>query len=178
MSSDVDILKQMLKENVIVPIGKEVVLSELRQKDCSVKICKVPGTSIVFRADSFDYSEKIFRGSKNEGKRADFILFSEYHGKTYVICIELKKDDDDNQVIEKQLMGAYCLAVYLQEIGKLFWREKTFLDTCEYRYICFTKRKLNKRVTKVKQTTPKHGLPRDFLKISRPHGVQFNELVS
>ena len=137
--SDIEILKEMLRCKVRVPLQHDGSWSfvELKDKqaDTNVKIKDIPHNSIVIRADTFEFKHPVFAGSKDESKRADFVIVSIEEAKKWIICIEIKKGHIQRSEVTAQLRGARCVIDYCKSIGKEFWSAQEFLSDYEYRFV-------------------------------------------
>ncbi len=89
------------------------------------------GSAIVLKIDNFPAPSKIFKGSKGECKRADFVIITNSGNKKIIVFIEMKAKSKSTteklQHIVEQLKGAQCVIKYIEEIGKLFW-DDNFLE--------------------------------------------------
>ena len=104
----------MLNPNVQVALqsgqGRPSVELTDPQSGAAIKIKGVPPNSIIIRAEDFENPLTIFKGSKGERKRADFVIVSnDENDKKWVICIETQEMDSKlaSHVIQ-QLKGASC----------------------------------------------------------------------
>lgn len=138
--NDIEILQEMLSCKAQVPLQQEqgstyVELTD-KQATTNVKIEEIPHNSIVIRADAFEFKSPVFAGSKNERRRADFVIVANEDTKKWIICIEIKRGNirERNEVIA-QLRGARCIMDYCTSVGREFWGTKGFLQGYEYRFI-------------------------------------------
>jgi hypothetical protein len=178
---DLDILDQMIKDSAKVKIESRyqkplLVLNEPKS-DYSVEICGLPDNAIVINADAFESPKSVFNGNKGECKRADFIVVADMGRNKVIIIIEMKRDKDDRNKIEKQLMGAKCFLAYCKEIGKSFWNEKDFLSGYDYRFVCINRINLAKRRTRPDREDCLHDEPGKMMRIDWSSRLQFNKLV-
>ena len=98
--NDIEILRKCL---VLCPssvtTGRDswffVELKDKQAKGTNVKIKGLPHNSIVIRADTFEFRHPVFAGSKDERKRADFVIVSNREAKKWIICIEIKRGSRD-----------------------------------------------------------------------------------
>ena len=72
--------------------------------------------------------------------------------------------------------GAKCFLTYCQEIGKLFWNDRNFLDNYDFRYVSIRNIGISKKPSREKKA-PIHDKPEKMLKIGSPHHLQFNQLI-
>jgi hypothetical protein len=145
-----------------------------------VLIRDIPSDAWAIKADLFTQPQAIFRGSKGECKRADYILISEEKKK--IIFIELKQTKEStqrNHIIE-QLKGAHCLMHYCQEIVCRFWGVSNFLHGCDKRYVHINgpRPSVNKRSTCAKARPTKHDSPENHMRIAHKTYISFNELAA
>ena len=78
--------------------------------------------------------------------------------------------------IIQQLKGAQCFVGYCQQIGKVFWQEKTFLDNYVYRFVTIRNINDSKKPTRESKTKI-HDRPERMLKINSPSYIEFNRLI-
>jgi hypothetical protein len=181
--SDMDILKELLKNDALVPLTLnykryKVVLKEPQSPTSQVEIAGIPQNTFVVKIDKFFDSSTIFNGNKGECKRADYAIITEYNSKKKILCIEMKKTKGSKAEIIQQLRGAICVLKYCQEIGKQFWNKSKFLDGFEYRFISFGHTAIRKRRTRItKKTSLKHDTPENMMKIDWPANIRFNKLA-
>ncbi|HAT1792797.1 TPA: hypothetical protein RG395_000054 [Legionella pneumophila] len=180
MIEDIDILNEMIKDHVLVSLEdnydkKHVILREDQTDDSSVKISNMPSDALIIRADMFKAPKDFFNNSKNECKRADFIIISVE--RKIILFIEMKRDKGNWKEIVKQLMGADCLLSYCIEIGKSFWDKADFLKNFDRRYISICETRIPKQKTRIIKPSHLNDKPANALKISSTRNIQFNQLV-
>ena len=176
----------MLSTGAQVPLqhtaGECSVTLRDKQAKTTVKITDIPDDSIVIRAEVFK-PPAVFKGSKGERRRADFVIVSNTAAEKWVICIETQagtgKDPED---IEQQLRGAECFIGYCKCIGKSFWQSKDFLDGYQYRFVSIVGIGINKQGTRFykpgNQSSGRlHDNPDTFLEILGNQSLYFGELT-
>jgi hypothetical protein len=185
--SDIKILKDMLQESLIAslnphPYNENKNQVTLKETDANyvVIIDSVPTESevIVIKTDAFAAPKAIFKSSKHECKRADFVIIlnTDKHKKIIFIELKAKSTTSLEADIILQFKGAKCFIAYCQEIGKVFWNEPSFLDHYEYRYVSIRNIGIAKKTTREKKY-PTHDQPEKMLKIGSPHHLQFKQLI-
>lgn len=183
---DIQILQEMISPDVQVMLQSEQGRPSVELIDpksgAAVKIKGVPPDSIVIRAEIFEEPLTIFKGSRGERKRADFVIVStDENQKKWIICIETQERDSKKaREVVQQLKGAYCFISYCKCIGKSFWESDEFLDGYECRYVSIVDINPN---TSRRRTEPLHSKgdlhnhPDHFLKISQSPIIYFRKLV-
>ena len=176
----------MLSAGAQVPLqqaqGKCSVILKDKQAKTTVEITELPHHSIVIRAEAFK-PPTVFKGSKGERRRADFVIVSNMAGEKWIICIETQagtgKDPED---VEQQLRGAQCFIGYCKCIGKSFWQSEKFLDDYQYRFVSISGININKQSTgfyrpgnQVREKS--HDSPDTFLEILARQSLSFGELT-
>ncbi len=184
--NDIAILQAMLNTGAQVPLqqtaGKLSVMLKDKEGKTNVEIVNLPDESIVFKSDFFK-PPNIFRGSKGERRRADFVIVSSGETGNWIICIETqKKTGKDSEYVEQQLRGTQCLISYCQCVGKSFWQSAKFLDGYRYRYVSIVNINVDKQTTlayKPKSQSGKkvHDSPNTFREILGHKTLYFNELT-
>ncbi len=181
--NDIDILKEILKEQILVPLEdrynkKQVALTEA--DNYTVKIQGIPDNTVVIKSDAFPPPKAVFSNSKGECKRADFVIVADMGKKKFLIYIEMKAQPRTSQNFEviQQFKGAQCFISYCQAIGKLFWEQKEFLDGYECRFVkIVTKSKrIDKQSSRPNNSTV-HDRPDQMLTIKSTDHLQFNQLI-
>jgi hypothetical protein len=146
--SDIAILKEMIKETATVSIENDrygrnqVILKEPKPPNYYVTIRGMPDNDnvIIINPEEFKSLDTIFKGSKGECKRADFIIIADTRKKKVILCIEMKAGKGGTiKDISEQLRGAKCFVAYCREIGESFWDDPNFLKDYKLRFISITK---------------------------------------
>ena len=176
----------MLSAGAQVPLqqtaGECSVILRDKQAKTTVEITDLPHDSIVIRAEIFK-PPTVFKGSKGERRRADFVIVSDVATEKWIICIETQagtgKDPED---VEQQLRGAHCFIGYCKCIGKSFWQSEKFLDNYQYPFISISGININKQSTRFykprNQSREKsHDSPDTFREILGHQSLDFNELI-
>ena len=178
--SDIAILQEMIKESSTVSLdGKKVVLIEPDIPGCSVVINKMPDKNevIIIKVDNFKSPDTIFKGSKGECKRSDFVIIAETGDKKVMIFIEMKKTSDKRNDIIKQLTGSRCFIHYCKKIGKEFWNCPSFLEGYQCRFISINHISISKQRTQIDRVVGIHDSPDKMMTISSPNHLEFNHLA-
>lgn len=180
--SDIDIFRQMIKDEATLPLEnlndkKQVTLTEPQHQNSSVTIFGMPDNVIVIKSDTFKSPDSVFKGTKGECKRADFVIVADTEGKKVILCIEIKAKSDSEKEIIQQLRGASCFITYCQEIGRAFWQQQDFLKGYAYRFVSISHISIPKRTSRATRHTGLHDSPDRMMKISSPHHLQFNQLT-
>ena len=187
MMSDLDILRDLIKDNALATIenrhGKKVaILKETRaQPEYAIEVRNVPNDIIAIDINNFPRTDGIFQNSKGECKRADFIILAYTAEVKWIIYLEMKSGKGRSNVeIVQQLRGAECFVAYCRALGRLFWKQPNFLEEKGYqqRFISIKNISVNKKPTRLSKSVT-HDSPENMLKISSPgnNRVQFNHLV-
>ena len=188
--SDFEILRALIRDEALASFDDEygnkvIVLKEpgsQRQPAYSLKIRKVPDDIVAFKADDFPTPNSIFKNSKGECKRADFVIIASGAKANWIVHIEMKSGNaGSGKEIAQQLRGAQCLVAYCRAIGQEFWKNPGFLAKTRYqqRFVSCKNIGISKRPTREKAESGSHDTPENRLIISAPaRGVlQFNKLV-
>ena len=139
--SDFEILRELIREEALASVkyqyGKKIIVLEepgnQQQSAYSLKIYNVPDDVIAFKADDFPPPNSIFKNSKGECKRADFVVIASDDKAKWIVHIEMKSGNTGlGREIEQQLRGARCLVAYCRVIGQEFWQEPKFLEQKNY----------------------------------------------
>jgi len=178
--SDMEILSQMIKGPALVQLEEEygkllVRLGEPQAPDSQVTIRNLPADAIVIKVDAFRSPDDVFRCSRGECKRADYVIISAE--KRCIIHIEMKRTKDRWKQIVKQLLGSQCVIKYCQEIGKGFWNQNNFLDNYKSRFISIGHTSIAKKKTRITRDADLHDTPDRAMKIDWPRYLQFNRLA-
>ena len=190
MISDFKILRDLIRDDALASTQyqygkKTIVLKEpgnQRQSAYSLKIRNVPDDIIAFKADAFPPPKRIFKNSKGECKRADFVVIASSHEANWIVYIEMKSGKAGSEYeIKRQLLGARCLVAYCCAIGQGFWREPQFLQEKNYqqRFISVRNIGIPKRQTWTAPKSGQHDTPKRMLKINAPPkgALDFRRLV-
>jgi len=196
MMSDISILKEMIQETAIVLLKEQLegthsrysVTLEERNENYAIEICNMPNHDevIIIKADTFLAPRDIFKGSKGECKRADFVIIANSERYKIILCIELKKTKGSQKAIIQQLTGAQCFVAYCKEIGKRFWDKDSFDGDYQYRFVSISqiKTSISKVRTQISRSKEKennakiHDQPELMLKITSPKNpLYFDQLI-
>ena len=186
--NDIKILQEMLVSDAQVRLQQErdkppFVKLKDKQSKGTVEITGLPHNSIVIRAEDFEDSLAVFKGSKGERKRADFVIISNQERGKWIICIEIEgsRDKGGAEVVE-QLKGALCFVNYCKCVGKEFWLEQEFLDGYKYRFVHMVHINLEKRKTRsysphIQSKGKLHDTPDAFLRFLWSPYLHFSRLL-
>ncbi|HIK12481.1 MAG TPA: hypothetical protein IGS52_19855 [Oscillatoriaceae cyanobacterium M33_DOE_052] len=184
--SDIAILKEMINQSATVPLldkygKKQVILREPAPANYAVTIYGMPNDDdvIIIKADAFISNKAFFQGKQGECKRADFVIIADTGQKKVIVCLEMKwgKGGTEAEIIH-QLKGAQCLVTYCREIGRSFWNLPNFMKDYVYRFVSIRDISIAKKPTRSPSNTPTHDRPDKMLKISSPHHLTFDSLIS
>jgi len=180
--SDISILRQMVNPDATVQISNTygnnrwiVTLDEPQCPESKATISGLPKETIVIRADAFKSVERFFAGTKDECKRADFLIITET--PRLIFCLEMKRVKGALKEVIGQLKGAKCLALFCREIGKEFWEHKDFLSDYDYRFISLGRINLSKQKTRIDRTAGLHDRPERMLKLDWREHIEFKHLI-
>ena len=184
--NDIEILQEMLSWKARIPLQQTGNWSSAelidRHANTKVKIKEIPHNSIVIRSDAFELKNTVFNGSKNERRRADFVIVSNEDAKRWIICIEIKKGSIQVSEVTAQLRGARCVMDYCRAIGREFWTAKGFLKGYDYRFVGIAH--INIQNLPIRQHTADiqsqgelHSRPDVFLKILGSSDLSFRNLI-
>ena len=122
-----------------------------------VLITSCPIDTMVIDCDKIPNMGSIFKCSKGECRRSDFILISSE--LSVVIVIELKESNNDkSKEIIQQLKGSACFLSYCESIIASFWGEKNVLQGYETFFVVCIPRT-------IKRSFNKNTIPEKFNKI-------------
>ena len=183
--NDIEILQEMLISQAQVPLQQEqgrfsVELTD-KQGNTTVEIKELPYDSIVIKTDVFELRRAFFAGSKDERRRADFVIVSNEDTKKWIICIETKKGQIKQDRVIAQLRGARCVMDYCKSIGKEFWTANGFLEGYEYRFVGIAHIHVPRQPTQpspdIQSQGELHSRPDVFLQISGSSDLSFHNLI-
>lgn len=193
MKSDLDILRELIKDEALVTVEKDEYdknVLELKEpgeggpSEYKIKVRNLPGDTIAIKSDMFPPPKKIFKNTKCECKRADFVIIvkDERKEKNWMIFIEMKRGKHDPEGhVRQQLQGAKCFIDYCRAVGRMFWGESGFLEEGDYqqRYVSVKEIGVPKEPSRRNEKSPLHDCPENMLKINAPSpkGIWFEKLV-
>ena len=190
MMSDFEILKDLIRDEALITVedeyGKKTLILEETDnqpgEEYILKIRDLPSDFIAFKADLFPPPKRIFKNTKSECKRADFVVIASDQNQNWIVYIEMKYGKvKSNNDVRDQLRGSQCLVSYCRAIGKEFWKKRDFLKKENYQQ-CFISVKnvgMPKRQTQPKIDPSRNDTPERMRTIdSPPKGrVPFFKLV-
>ncbi len=179
---DSQILLELLHEDALIEHGDDygrpfVKLAEPDVLGSVAVVRNIPEDAVVIKTDQFPAPLQFFKGSKNENKRADFMIISP--SKKVVLYIELKAGKKESSFVEKQLKGAACVFAYCKEVGQRFWGRCEFLEGYEHRFVGIVNTSIDLQPSRQqKNQGAVHDTPQNFLKLSSPNHLQFRKLAA
>lgn len=181
MMTDTEILLEMIKEEARprIQANHSIELREKQEQDSKVTISKIPRDAVVIKADIFKEPKSIFMNSRNECKRADYVIISEEKKRIVYIEVKLEKAHSGKDVI-RQLWGAKCFIAYCREIGIGFWENSDFLKNYQERFIVFSHTSARKRMVRLPRipASRSHNAPGNPLKLPGVRHIPFDEIAS
>lgn len=189
--NDLDILRDLIKDKALAKIEEDyhaeekrtVILKEAEGEDpYKIKLLNVPNNVIAIKADAFPAAKNIFKGSKGECKRADYVIIVNAESDNWIIYIEMKRGEikkHRNDAVE-QLKGAECFVSYCRAVGQVFWGNENFLDEANYekRFVGIQNIGIDKRPLTPPQRSDVHDKAENMLKLNAPKSeLRFNQLT-
>jgi len=192
MNPDLDVLRELIEDEAVVTVKKDqhgnnfLELKEPgrgRSPGYKIEVLNTPEDAIAIKSDMFPSPKKIFRNTKGECKRADFVIIARDGKKNWVIYIEMKRSNyGSEKEIIRQLQGSRCFIDYCRAIGQTFWRKPGFLKEEVYQqlYVSVKNIGVDKKPSRKTKRPSLHDCPENMLKISAPprRGVQFKSLLT
>jgi hypothetical protein len=180
--NDTETLRNLFKPRVYVNMttnahGKyEVTLEEPLQPDSSVKICRLPGDTVIVNVDLFEGPNHVFNCDTGICKRADYAIISE--SRRSVLYVELKSGSYGQCDVVKQLIGAKCFISYCREVVRQFWGNPSFMEGYCERFVSFVHVSASQRPIS-EPSRAIHDCPTNFMKIKHPNRnfQHFNRLI-
>lgn len=192
MTSDLGVLRELIKEDALVKIektdyGRKVAKLEetgdgTDQNRYSIRIKGIPDDAVIIKTDMFPAPKSIFKNLKGECKRADFVIIASTRSKNYIVYMEMKKSRGDGDIV-KQLKGSECFVSYCRAIADRFWDDQpNFLDSNSYksRFVSITKIGISKSRTRPRGSADPHDTPERMLiidYINDGNEVHFSKLI-
>jgi len=183
---DFAVLGELLKDEVLVKPSMNVhgnmvlELAEPQNAGRPVILSSLPRRLVVVKADMFSSPGTVFKNTRGECKRADYVIIAEKdnnRGK-FIILLEMKSGTGDSErEIQQQLSGAQCFIEYCRAIGRTFWKADNFLEGFQYRFVSIRKMGCPKQPTRVAEKSVPHDRPERMLKLSSPNHLEFNHLA-
>lgn len=184
MMDDFEILRALFEEKVLASVeGNRLILEERGDQSYKLHITRIPEDVIAFKADMFpSLKEKIFRDTKYECRRADYVIIARRENRRWIVYVEMKVGRGKQRVIEDQLRGAKCLVAYCREIGQQFWNRelgrRRFLERYDERFVSVHYIGIAKRPTRRPTRWKVHDDPEHMLRLFAPRGqLRFEELL-
>ncbi len=192
MNPDLHILRDLIKDEAVVTVKKNphggnfLELKEPGSRNLpeyKIEVLNTPEDAIAIKSDVFPSPNKIFKNTKGECKRADFVIIAKGNKKNWIIYIEIKRSNYGlEKEIIRQLQGSKCFVDYCRSIGQTFWGESGFLEEEVYQqlYVSVKNIGVNKKPSRRTRSSSLHNCPENMLKISAPSrkGIQFKSLLA
>lgn len=181
--TEIEAFNELIKNEARVEIKNEYekYYCELDEPQCideKLKIVNLPYNAFVIKADEFSAPTAIFRGTKMECKRADYIIIVN-SPKKRILYIELKhsKKSSAPKEIIAQLRGAKCFLEYCKIIIAEFWGMKDILNEYEERFFKYHSKTLDKRPTRIDTKSSLHNSPENAMPINNKNRIELNKLL-
>lgn len=192
MNSDLDVLRELIKDEAVVTVKKDqhgknfLELKESgggKSPGYKIEVLNTPEDAIAIKSDMFPSPKKIFRNTKGECKRADFVIIAKDGKKNWIIYIEMKRSNHGSEKeIMRQLQGSRCFLDYCRTVGRTFWEKAGFLEEEVYQqlYVSVKDIGVDKKPSRESRRPSLHDCPENMLKISAPpqRGIQFKRLLA
>ena len=190
MTSDLEILRDLIRDKALVTVEKDrygknfLVLKEPQkenQPEYRIEILNVPNDTIAIKADSFSSPKNIFKNTRGECKRADYIIVAQNKERDLIIYIEMKlRNAGSEKERIQQLKGAKCLVDYCRSIGQMFWGEYEFLKDYQQLYVSVKNIGVHKKPSRETKKRSLHDQPENMLKINGvpQKKLYFRELIA
>ncbi|MCY4170669.1 MAG: hypothetical protein OXF08_03610 [Bacteroidetes bacterium] len=191
MSSDFYILRKLISDDGLIFVKKNdygeffLELSEpgIGGTGYKIQLLNPPTDTIAIKSDLFPPPRRIFKNTKGECRRADFVILSMDNKTNSMVYIELKLGNSESESkIIQQLQGSKCFMDYCRAIGQTFWKDPKFLEKNNYkeRFVTVKNIGANKKTLKHRRKPVLHDTPENMLKISTPPSqrLQFKELLA
>ncbi len=192
MNPDLDVLRELIRDEAVVTVKKDqhgnnfLELKEPgggKSPGYKIKVLNTPEDAIAIKSDMFPSPKKIFRNTKGECKRADFVIIAKDGKKNWIIYIEMKRSSyGSEKEIIRQLQGSRCFLDYCRTVGRTFWEKPGFLEEEVYQqlYVSVKNIGVDKKPSRGAKRPSLHDCPENMLKISAPprRGVQFKSLLA
>ena len=180
--NDFDTLRDLLRDDVMAPVsqsGQDInfVLNEQCGQQYTLNVTGAPHDAVAFKADRFPPPKPVFKNSKHECKRADYVIIASGKSNGWIIYVEMKRTKAKEIDVEQQLRGAKCVVAYCRAIVREFWCDHKFLNGYHERFVSVGYIGINKRATRAPRRRI-HDNPKDMLKVRATKGtVPFQRLL-
>jgi len=184
-----DILKTLFQDDLFGSFGNTYgrYFAQLKEDDVSaklknIKIFNIEHDSLLIKIDKTKPPNTLFKNTKGERKRCDYLLITKRNSKYYLVFIEIKSAKLNNNHIIKQFKGAECIVDYSSAILRRFHDKPNFFNTFDKRFVCFYKPNIPKRTTRPiknssKPNSGKNTTPEKMLIYSDPICLSISELI-
>lgn len=180
MMDDFQILHALFREEALASRERDrIILEERNSQSYTLEISRIPDDIIAFKTDMFPAPRSIFRNSRNECKRADYVIVARSNNRRWIVYVELKKrGTGERPNIIRQLRGAKCLVAYCRAIAGEFWEEDQFLDSYTERFVSVRigTSESSTRVPRGRRNVP-HDAPERMLTVFAEGTLQFDKLL-
>jgi|Deesub1362A_J573_1020465.scaffolds.fasta_scaffold01209_6 hypothetical protein len=181
--SPLDVLEQeVLHSGLVVGMsGNAVRLREPNSplKEVVVQVENLERT-LALRIDKAKING-LFQKGRGQLKRCDYVIFTEVEGQKYIIFIEMKHKDSNDEEIVQQFLGAECLVEYVDSILTRFYdyKKNSLLNQYEERFVLFYKISIHKKTTRPKKKRGKNRKPKQYLRkaVLNKSRIQVREIV-
>jgi hypothetical protein len=147
--------------------GRECFIMEEDDPAAKLKrmeIRGVPKGSLLLRMQRYPEPRHIFKSTKGECKRCDYIVLAPWKSGLYILYVEMKSSRLDNRDTIPQLRGADCFMTYCRALAERFHSAEISSCPFEKRFILFCVKNSNKKSIVPRTASAVHSSPENMKK--------------
>jgi hypothetical protein len=143
----------------------------------------VPEGSLLLKMQQYPELRNIFKSTRGECKRCDYILLTPSGNDLYAIFIEMKSHRPDNRDPIPQFRGADCFMTYCRAVAEQFYDTAFSSCSAKKRFVLFYVNNANKKSFSPRPVRAVHSSPENMMKYpvgnkkTREESVFFKELI-
>jgi hypothetical protein len=148
-----------------------------------VEIRDVPEGSLLLKMQEYPALSGVFKSTKGECKRCDYIILTPCENDLYILYIEMKSLYPNKQDVILQLKGADCFMTYCRALAECFHSSEISSCSSKKRFILFYSNNSNKTSIVPRAMSAVHSSPENMMRFpvgSRKKSgpfVMFKELL-
>jgi len=144
-----------------------------------IRVNGVAENSILLKMDKVPQPKCIFKGSKGERRRCDYLLFTVFNGNPIILFMELKSKRGNIAESSRQFKGALCFIDYCDSALRHFHGQLNLLGGLGKFFVVFYHMPLNKKPTNhfVSPRKPNTEPDTAFLCAYPPNHIDIGSLV-
>lgn len=170
----------IIEETIREANGRRYVRLKELAPDAKLKhvdLYDLPVESMLLKLDLSSPPNSLFKGTKGECKRCDYLLITHFNDRKILLFIEMKSRSFKEGDVVKHFKASECITDYAASVLKRFFSLSSFFDDYEKRFVVFYKRPVAKSHLRPSNGGNRNKTPETMLKYPSPHAPTLSALL-